>query len=552
MKRLDTSFARAVPALLPLWNNANIALIGCGSVGSWLAPSIVRLAKAVEQRLPGQAVNISLIDPARVDRRDLVRRNFCEADVDRPKAEALAERYGAAWGMEITAIPRPFQSEQLRHNSGCNNVSIGVVCTKDEQALAESDKFSAWQHYNFDTGAARLWQLDCHRLGDQGRVILGSCQAPKEALRRAFSMPTFCKILPPVPSLPSASHDLPDSSPLKEARALVEGQIVAAEAADYLLRLITATLRRFETRLDLSDGRAVSRYVTPEAVLKGRQPRQSADPEQRRAVPLPPLSGNARFVVVGCGGTGSWLLPGLARIAQATRESGQNVEILCVDPDHVEEANITRQNFCEAEIGLPKAETLARRMSPIFGGAIKAITARFEPEMIADFRGESLVLIGCVDNYLARRQLERALSVFGRGQSAPAVWWLDCGNGRDNGQVLIGSATQVEQLKAAFRAPGRCAILPAPSLQHPELLQPGRGNEPRRVSCEHLLLASAQSLMVNQRTAATAAGMLFRLAEGSLNIYAAYFDLPSGTAHPRFISRNNVAAAVGMDPRCLR
>ncbi len=63
----------------------------------------------------------------------------------------------------------------------------------------------------------------------------------------------------------------------------------------------------------------------------------------------------ARVVLLGCGGIGS-----LVAVTLATAGVG---ELTLVDGDHVELSNLTRQFlFTEADIGLPKAEALAREL----------------------------------------------------------------------------------------------------------------------------------------------------------------------------------------------
>ena len=68
-----------------------------------------------------------------------------------------------------------------------------------------------------------------------------------------------------------------------------------------------------------------------------------------------PQRSKLRIALIGCGGTGSWLAPAIARLARVVSERGQSVEVVFVDPDTVEVANVPRQNFCDAEIGRFKA-----------------------------------------------------------------------------------------------------------------------------------------------------------------------------------------------------
>ena len=79
----------------------------------------------------------------------------------------------------------------------------------------------------------------------------------------------------------------------------------------------------------------------------------------RSAKLMLPVSDRLRLCLVGCGGTGSWLAPSVARIARLQRDQGREVEVVFYDHDHVEPKNIPRQHFCDAELGRNKAVTLA-------------------------------------------------------------------------------------------------------------------------------------------------------------------------------------------------
>ena len=53
------------------------------------------------------------------------------------------------------------------------------------------------------------------------------------------------------------------------------------------------------------------------------------------------------IVLVGCGGTGGYLVPKLARLLMTLKQFKRetNFFLTVVDPDTVEEANLYRQNF---------------------------------------------------------------------------------------------------------------------------------------------------------------------------------------------------------------
>ncbi|MBL8190654.1 MAG: ThiF family adenylyltransferase [Acidobacteria bacterium] len=250
-----------------------------------------------------------------------------------------------------------------------------------------------------------------------------------------------------------------------------------------------------------------------------------------------------RMVIVGCGGTGSWLAPSVARIARVLNESGIQTSALFVDPDLIESKNIPRQNFCDAELRVPKAQTLAARYSLAWGIEIGAVTDHFKAEMIGSRWNRLTVVIGCVDNAAARRELAKTLNA-NAGDSPPHVWWLDCGNRRESGQVLLGSTNDPRALRSAFPLDGFCQHLPSPVLQCPDLLEPQPEElSHHNLSCAELALANAQGLIVNQRVAAEAADYLARLLiHQNLHRFATWFDLASGAVRNSYITPEKIGA----------
>jgi PRTRC genetic system ThiF family protein len=226
------------------------------------------------------------------------------------------------------------------------------------------------------------------------------------------------------------------------------------------------------------------------------------------------------IILVGCGGTGSFLALHLARLAYHARQAhGLDVRLRFIDPDVVEEKNIGRQNFCPAEVGLNKATALATRYSHAFGLSIEYVTT---PVSKDDVARSSALLVGAVDNARARKTINRMAT-----QSAGRLWWLDCGNHEHAGQVLLGNRPN---LQAPEISPmGFCSGLPLPSIQHPELLTKAKTTSTR--SCADLALADAQSLMINQAMATYAAQYIYRLVlTHDLDVYATYIDLVTGSA----------------------
>lgn len=234
-------------------------------------------------------------------------------------------------------------------------------------------------------------------------------------------------------------------------------------------------------------------------------------------------------ILAGCGGTGSFAALHLARIAyEMKRSGGPALQLVFVDPDHVEAKNIGRQNFAPGEVGQPKATALATRYNLAFGLQIAVAVKRFgEAALVkqwAKSRGfrstDTLLVIGCVDSPAARQEIAAAV----KGMSW--VWWIDAGNDEHSGQVLVGNGTRLEIDPALG-----CLELPWPSLQEPALVTAPAAPDDRVLSCAELLALNVQSLMINQCMAGWLGVYVSRLLlSKDLDIYQTWVDLRGGSA----------------------
>ncbi|HMQ05639.1 MAG TPA: ThiF family adenylyltransferase [Pyrinomonadaceae bacterium] len=268
-----------------------------------------------------------------------------------------------------------------------------------------------------------------------------------------------------------------------------------------------------------------------------------------QAAVVMPVEYNAlRFIVVGAGGTGSFVVPAIARLIYELRQQqNKSAEMLIVDPDVLERGNIPRSNFCFAEVGRYKAQTLAGRVSTAWGIETSFSCERFDAEKhlkssTSDYRGLTII-VGCVDNYLARRAIHRALDEFRSYGESSRVWWIDGGNGRTSGQVLLGSTTKTLKPDQYFTGTSICRALPAPSLQHPDLLQSEETEAKSEASCPERVRLGEQGLNVNQRVAVEMAEMLSSmLLTRTLKRFAVYFDLESGTTRSAYCTSAAVSS----------
>lgn len=257
----------------------------------------------------------------------------------------------------------------------------------------------------------------------------------------------------------------------------------------------------------------------------------------------------ATIVFVGCGGTGGFLAEAVCRLL-----IGRAATLCLVDMDRVEPHNVARQAFDPSDIGRFKAEVLAERLARRFHRQVGYSVLPYDRELHAQVfdttRARLNLLIGCVDTAAARRAIAATLDErpWSPAYAPPAqpVWWLDCGNGRNAGQVLLGNATRPEGLRRAFdRSQGRCRALPAPGLQRPDLLDAPPAPEPPQ-DCAEAAAAGDQGPTINQLMAALAASYVEKLLAGTCAWMASYLDMDDGTLRCVPADPKAVAAIAGL------
>ena len=82
------------------------------------------------------------------------------------------------------------------------------------------------------------------------------------------------------------------------------------------------------------------------------------------------------IVVLGCGGTGSWLIPKIVKTMNDLHRKNilrDKPKLILVDGDTVEPKNLIRQNFIESDIGSNKAVAMAMRYGPHLKSDIEVV-----------------------------------------------------------------------------------------------------------------------------------------------------------------------------------
>lgn len=113
----------------------------------------------------------------------------------------------------------------------------------------------------------------------------------------------------------------------------------------------------------------------------------------------------ASIHIVGCGGTGSRLVPLVAQLVRSHPLLSSTTNIFLYDGDEVELKNLSRQNFAPADIGKNKAMVLAARYGKAYGVPIIAMPEYIPviPDIMGGFHDATN---------------ETAVSMFNRGYAA--------------------------------------------------------------------------------------------------------------------------------------
>jgi PRTRC genetic system ThiF family protein len=208
-----------------------------------------------------------------------------------------------------------------------------------------------------------------------------------------------------------------------------------------------------------------------------------------------------RILLAGVGGTGSRVLSGLRHIHLALLAFDRpGLEVIALDPDMVSEANLVRQAFYPADVGLPKAVVLINRLNLACGLSWQAGLHEVNHEVILKLQPQ--VMLSCVDSRAARAAIHSGVT----DRSSRVHYWMDFGNDRDTGQVILG-----EPLNAVNKR-SRARLRTAPEL-FPEIADVSLA-EDEGPSCSARESLERQGLFVNEGVAVMGLNLIGQLLLG--------------------------------------
>lgn len=230
-----------------------------------------------------------------------------------------------------------------------------------------------------------------------------------------------------------------------------------------------------------------------------------------------------RIALVGAGGTGSQMVPCLARMDRALRALHlPPLHVTLYDADLVSAANVGRLLFYPDDVGQSKAVLLIHRANLGFGLAWEAAPVQLgkdRPPRPCD------VLITCVDTGAARREILAGLDMLD-----PPAYWLDVGNEASTGQVWLGQFPRLDELGTHAR--GGQPLLPRITEAFPRFFD---GTEPETdaPSCSLAEALETQDLFVNDHCARWASHLLWTLLRrAEIEHHGYWINLRDGSVAP--------------------
>lgn len=219
--------------------------------------------------------------------------------------------------------------------------------------------------------------------------------------------------------------------------------------------------------------------------------------------------------VIGCGGTGSQLLPRLAQLSKCMVALGHpcGLSVTVWDNDSVAEHNCLRQNFFLPDVGHNKASIMVNRLNIAHGLSWFDEPHRFTRDSL---RHKSVdFVIGCVDSKAARREIDAFVR-----ETYNEVYWIDAGNDAVSAQVIVGQYGR--------RIADEPMRLPLVTELYPEIVTGEDLNEPSCSARESIL---KQGLATNVMAASWIYAWLAEgLRHGRIGWSGVFFNLETGRA----------------------
>jgi len=231
--------------------------------------------------------------------------------------------------------------------------------------------------------------------------------------------------------------------------------------------------------------------------------------------------------LVGVGGTGSQVLSALARMHKALQALGHTgLHVRAFDPDTVSDANIGRQMYSPADVGLNKAVVSISRINRFFGYNWEAYPQFFDAK-----EHPANLIITCVDTAAGRLQIgEQIKTSDPNNPITRMLYWLDFGNLQTTGQVVLGTTHGQPKPINKADAKSMAKVEKASAISLPVVTEMFDLKKIKEVdqgpSCSLAEALGKQDLFINSTLANLGCNILWKLFRfGKINHHGLYLNL---------------------------
>jgi PRTRC genetic system ThiF family protein len=232
--------------------------------------------------------------------------------------------------------------------------------------------------------------------------------------------------------------------------------------------------------------------------------------------------------LIGAGGTGHRMLTELVRAHSCLQGLGKpGLQVNVFDDDIITDANRGRQMFAKSEIGYLKSVTLINRINRHEGTNWKAVPEKFGTKTLhlLPNAGKANIYITCVDTVSARFDIADALRKVcrdSRSDRAKPFYWMDLGNSRFTGQLVLATLCEIKQPESErFRPVG---VLPKVTDEFKDLLE--QVDDREEPSCSQAEALRKQDLYINTALAVYGAELLWQLlTDGMIENRGLFLDI---------------------------
>lgn len=238
--------------------------------------------------------------------------------------------------------------------------------------------------------------------------------------------------------------------------------------------------------------------------------------------PTNPVSVN----LIGAGGTGSRVLTALGEMNHALIALGHpGLHVRMFDDDVVTKANLGRQRFAQSELGLKKCVARINNINRFFGTSWKAIPYQYSSKEAHRFTGSvcANIFISCVDTVAARMEISAQLNKLESSRISDRdrpFYWMDYGNSRDSGQVILSTVGSIAQ--PASKKFSTVEKLPFITDEYAALLQRSETTD-NTPSCSLAEALRKQDLFINASLAQLGSSLLWGLFRNGMTENRGFF-----------------------------